>query len=251
MKSLLKERSNCVKIGIEISEPNFVNHRVPQGTVLGPLIFLLYGNDCSDKNKVDFELVQFADDNSFLCRYEPGKTIATKIENILLKTDSYLKENQLTLNADKIGLLYFSTRDELEPKVTFNGNLLKSAESCRYLGIHLVSKLFSEAHLNVVLKKRWPLFAHYLVRNHIPLEVRLQVFKSLALSQLTFSRVYLQTLSAKNIQINRQIKWGIKVCYLSSKFDLCRDILLQSHVLPAELIISKFSTFCTQTWIRG
>ena len=97
-----------------------------------------------------------------LCRYEPGETIATKIENILLKTDSYLKENQLTLNADKTELVYFSTRDELEPKVTLNGNLIKSADSCRYLGIHLDSKLTFEAHLNVVLKKWRPPFAHYI-----------------------------------------------------------------------------------------
>ena len=69
----------------------------------------------------------------------------------------------------------------------------------------------------------------YLVRNHIPLEVRLQVFKSLVRSQLSFSGVYLQTLSAKNIQhINRQINWGIKVCYMRRKFDHCRDILLKS-----------------------
>ena len=70
-----------------------------------------------------------------------------------MKTDSYWKENQLTLNADETELLYFSTRDELEPKVTFNGNLIKFAESCRYLGIHLDSKLTFKAHLNVVCKK--------------------------------------------------------------------------------------------------
>ena len=128
LRSFLEERSQCVKIGTEVSEHIFVNHGVPQGTVLGPLIFLLYVNDFSEKIKGDFELVQFADDTSILCRYEPGETIATKIENILLKTDSYLKENQLTLNADKTELLYFSTREELESKVTFNGNLIKSAE---------------------------------------------------------------------------------------------------------------------------
>ena len=85
----------------------------------------------------------------------------------------------------------------------------------------------------------------YLVRNHIPLEVRLQVFKSLVLSHLsfsTFSGVYLETLSAKNVQRkNRRINWVMKVCYMRRKFDHCRDILLKSHVLPAELIISKFS----------
>ena len=82
----------------------------------------------------------------------------------------------------------------------------------------------------------------YLVRNQIPLEIRLQVFQSLVLSHLSFSGIYLRTLSAKNIQgINRQINWGIEVCYMSRKFDHCSDIFLKSHVLPAELVISKFS----------
>ena len=149
MKSFLEERSLCVKIGIEVLEPIFVNHGVPQGTVLGHLIFL-YVNAFSEIIKGEFELVQFAEDTNILCRYEPGETTATEIENILLKTDIYLKENQLTLNADKTELLFFSTRDELEPKVTFNGNLINSAECCRYLGIRLDSKLTFEAHLIVV-----------------------------------------------------------------------------------------------------
>ena len=121
--------------------------------------------------------------------------------------------------------------------------------SCRYLRIHLDSKLTFEAHPNVVLKKMAAdIRSLYLVRNHIPLEVRLQVFKSLVLFHLSFSGVYLQTLSAKNIQrINRQINWGIKLCYMRRKFDHCRDILLKSHVLPAELIISKFSILKLQT----
>ena len=116
LRSSLEERSQCVKMGIEVSEHIFVNHGVLQGTVLGPLIFVFYVNHFSEKIKGDFELVQFADNSSILCRYEPGETITTEIENILLKTDNYLKENQLTLNADKTELLYFPTRDELEPK---------------------------------------------------------------------------------------------------------------------------------------
>ena len=50
LKSLLEERSKCVKIGFEVSEPIFGNHGKPQGTVLGP--FLLYVNDFSEKSKV-------------------------------------------------------------------------------------------------------------------------------------------------------------------------------------------------------
>ena len=139
MKFFLEERSQCVEIGNKVSEPILVNHGVPQVTVLWPLNFLVYVKGFSEKIKGDFELVQFADDTSVLWRYEPGETLATKIENILLKTHNYLMKNQLTLNADKTELLYFSTRDEIE-QLTFNGNLIKSAKTCRYLGKNPDSK---------------------------------------------------------------------------------------------------------------
>ena len=70
LKSFLEEKSQCVKISIEVSETLFVNHGVPQGVVLGPSIFLLYVNIFSEKIKGDFQLVQFADDTSILCRYD-------------------------------------------------------------------------------------------------------------------------------------------------------------------------------------
>ena len=80
------------------------------------------------------------------------KQLQQKFFKKLLKTGSYLKENQLTVNADKTELFYFSTRDELDPKKFFNENLIKSAENS-LSGIYLASKLTFEAHLKIVLKQ--------------------------------------------------------------------------------------------------
>ena len=68
----------------------------------------------------------------------------------------------------------------------------------------------------------------YLVRNQIPLKVRIDVFKSVVLSHLSFSGVFLQTLTMKNInRINRQIYLGIKVCYFRQKFGHSIDLLIK------------------------
>ena len=68
----------------------------------------------------------------------------------------------------------------------------------------------------------------FLVENQIPLKV-IDVFKSVVLSRLSFSAVFLQTLTAKNSnRINRQIDWRIKVSYCGQKFDQSIDLLIRS-----------------------
>ena len=91
----------------------------------------------------------------------------------------------------------------------------------------------------------------YLVRNQIPLKARIDVFKSVVLSHLSFSGVFLQTLTVKNINcINRQISWGRKICDFRQKFDHSIDLLIKDRILPAELFISKVSLMKLQTDIR-
>ena len=97
---------------------------------------------------------------------------------------------------------------------SFQGESIKTAHACRYLGVTIHSKLTFENHLNSVLSKilKCLLVAKmanairslYLVKNQIRSKVRIDVFKSDVLSDLSFSGVFLQTLTVKNInRINR------------------------------------------------
>ena len=180
------------------------------------------------------------------------ENIPQKIEKILEQTHKYLTENQLTLNADKTEMLFFTNHTNSDPQFSFKGEVIKPAHACRYLGVQIDSNLTFKNHLNSVLSKMAnAIRSLYLVRNQIPLKVKIDVFNSVVLSHLSFSGVFLQTLTVKNInRINRQIIWGIKVWCFRKKFDHSIDLLLKDRILPAELFISKVSLMKLQTDIR-
>ena len=185
-------------------------------------------------------------------QFERNENIPQKIEKILEQTDKYLTENQLTLNADKTEMLFFTDHTNSDPEISFKGEVIKPAHACRYLGVQIDSNLSFENHLNSVLSKMADAIRSlYLVRNQIPLKVKIDVFKSVVLSHLSFSGGFLQTPTVKNInRINRQINWGIKVCYFRQKIDHSIDFLIKDRILPAELFISKVSLMKLQTDIK-
>ena len=124
-------------------------------------------------------------------------------------------------------MLFFTNNTNSDPEFSFKGDVIKPARACLYLGVQIDSYLTFENHLiSVFSKMANAIRSLYLVRNQIPLKVRIEIFKSVVLSHLSFSGVLLQALTAKNIKcINRQINWGIKVCYFRQKSDHFIDLL--------------------------
>ena len=149
-------------------------------------------------------------------------------------------------------MLFFTNYNNSDPEFSIKGEVIKPAHACRYLGVQIDSILTFENNLNSVLSKMAnAIRSLYLVKNQIPLKVRNDVFKSVVLSHLSFSGVFLQTLIVKNInRIIRQINWGINVCYFCQKFDHSIDLFIKDRILPAELFISKVILMKLKTDIR-
>ena len=79
-KFFLANRTQSVKLGIDLSDKITINHGVPQRTVLEPLIFLLYVNDLSEKLEGEIDVVQFADDTSVICKFERDENVSEKLK---------------------------------------------------------------------------------------------------------------------------------------------------------------------------
>ena len=91
-------------------------------------------------------------------------------------------------------MLFFTNHTNSDPEFSFKGEVIKPAHACRFLGVQIDSNLTFENHLNSVLSKMAnAIRSIYLVskKNQIPLKVRIDVFKSVVLSPLSFSGVFL------------------------------------------------------------
>ena len=100
--SFLCDRKQCVKNGMAKSDCV-----VPQGTVLGPLIFILYFNDFIEAISTNCDVMQFADDKAILCHAKNEANLQLIAEDAVKKTDRYMKQNRLTLNEKKTELKVF------------------------------------------------------------------------------------------------------------------------------------------------
>ena len=115
--SYLQGRTQTTQIGPHISERLDSTCRVPQGSVLGPLLFLLYMNDIQESSdKLSFYL--FADDTNILFANKNLKSFEFDVNHKLNRVYDWLIANKLTLNIKKVISLYFAL-----PKGNFLINL--------------------------------------------------------------------------------------------------------------------------------
>ena len=108
INSYLSNRYQHVRVGNEISDNLLVKFGVPQGSVLGPLLFLIYINDIMSTVKSDnCEFVLYVDDTNIFITCETLEN-ATRLGNeILAKVQKYMTSNLLHINLDKCCFMYF------------------------------------------------------------------------------------------------------------------------------------------------
>ena len=174
-RSYLVGRQQVVRGG-SLSLP--LSHGVPQGSLIGPILFSIFTNDLPS-HLPHGRLISYADDTQLLdsAHTDDLSTLKKRQENTLIAVQSYLTSNSLKMNPGKTTLLLVGTPQNLKKVPSFHldvaGHTLTPSPFVKMLGVTVDSTLSWETHIsNVVKKCNSILLCLYKIRHHLTPDVR-------------------------------------------------------------------------------
>ena len=152
-KSYLNKRKQRVSVNGVMSNTISISTGVPQGSNLGPLVFLIYINDFMQAS-IFFSMRLFADDTSLTASDKNIDKLLLQINSQLINIYDWLCANKLTLNLKKTKYLISQPCQKMNynllPPVTLAGQCLEQVASLKYLGIYIDDHLSWHYHITYI-----------------------------------------------------------------------------------------------------
>ena len=153
-ESYLEDRIQFVTYNSEKSSTKPMKCGVPQGSILGPILFLVYINDLVSVCKHSLAFL-FADDTNLFSSGKNLAELAAKVNEDLSSISVWLKVNKLSLNVKKTHFLVFSNKKAIVDKIELfiDGMAIDKERNTKFLGVFIDDKLSWKKHIDHISKK--------------------------------------------------------------------------------------------------
>ena len=175
---------------------------VPQGSILGPLFFILYINDlpaCS--NELEFRL--FADDTSILFEHS-DLDVTSHLNDQLNNVSTWLKAIKLSINVKKTKLMIFRPRQKTLPitrQIILESNVLEQVDNTKFLGVYIDQHLEWKTHVNFIAAKISKSVGFlYKAKYYLPSNYLLTLYYALIYPYLTYCNLIWVSTYITNLQ---------------------------------------------------
>jgi hypothetical protein len=201
-QNYLSDRSQCVQYKDSLSQPMPVSTGVPQGSVLGPLLFNIYINDLPFVVK-NCKVGLYADDTALFFSAKNSLEIQRAINDEMISISKWLYVNKLTLNAKKCKSILFGTpqlfnaRKPLPLSITVNNQRIEDVENYKYLGLHLDCHMSYSVHIEKTCNKlKMRLGVLKMLRKILDMKTCITLYNALALPIFDYCNIMYMNASA-------------------------------------------------------
>lgn len=152
IEDYLRDRKQRVKCGEVISRERDIEVGVPQGSILGPLLFILYINDLGRWLK-ESKYHMFADDTIIYLSMKNEKELANKLNEEMVRVNEWFCANELKINLGKTKIMWIGNTQGLKLEIRIGNEIIEEAEKVKYLGIIIDNKLKFNYHIDFICGK--------------------------------------------------------------------------------------------------
>lgn len=240
LTSYLTNRKQLTVINGVSSNLNDLQCGVPQGSILGPLLFLIYINDLPYSTQ-NLQYVLFADDTSVFCKGSDPKILFEFVNSQLNNINYWMNANKLILNIEKTNYILFGTQTKIDNDLTlyYRDKEINRVYNTKFLGVYIDDKLTWNQHVDYLCKTVSKNIGVLYKLQFLPQNILKMLYHSFVSSHLNYCNIVWGFTAQKNKdRINKLQKRGVRIITHSSYLSSSTPLFLKLKILPIHESIS-------------
>jgi len=244
-KSYLFDRNQYVSIGTNHSPNVSIKYGVPQGSVLGPLLFNIFINDLSYVSK-SIKTILFADDTTFLCSGPKINDVAKTLNSELSKILKWFNDNHLSINYTKTNYMVFGPKivtNRLNSSIFINNIAIERVSINKFLGFMLSDNLSWLDHILYISTKISKISGMlFKIRFKLTVDIMKKIYYSLIYPYLTYGVILWGKSSISHLKhLNLAYNYFVRCLYSLKKYDHISNYYAVAKLLNLNQIYELYS----------